>query len=130
MNKQTDLSIKVLLEFAPYIFAVLLVCVIAQTAVGLIPANQANVQIERQPHRAAKLAGPVTWGSPDQPYGKRRPVTDAYRTRAKKPIFSTNFTDPAELQADWNLVSDDNQWGTSNPAAGPVTWRRRAPACD
>jgi hypothetical protein len=79
MNKQTDLSIKVLLEFAPYIFAVLLVCVIAQTAVGLIPANQANVQIERQPHRAAKLAGPVTWGSPDQPYGKRRPVTDADR---------------------------------------------------
>ena len=26
--------------------------------------------------RAARLAGLVTWGSPDQPYGKRRPVSD------------------------------------------------------
>jgi beta-glucanase (GH16 family) len=66
----------------------------------------------------AALAGPVTWGSPDQPYGKRRPVTAAdraaiqsYRSGNKAPIFSTNFTDPAELRADWNLVSDDNQWG-------------------
>lgn len=68
--------------------------------------------------RPAKLAQPVTWGSPDQPYGKRRAVTAAdraaiqtYRSGRKTPIFSTNFTDPAELQADWNLVSDDNQWG-------------------
>ena len=28
---------------------------------------------------AARLAVPVTWGSPDQPYGKRRPVTAADR---------------------------------------------------
>lgn len=65
---------------------------------------------------AARLAGSVTWGSPDQPYGKRRPVTDAdrkaiqsYRSGAKAPIFSTNFTDPAELRADWNLMSDDGR---------------------
>jgi hypothetical protein len=63
---------------------------------------------------AAKLAQPVNWGSPDQPYGKRRPVTAAdraaiqsYRSGRKPPIFSTNFTDPAELQADWRLMSDD-----------------------
>jgi Glycosyl hydrolases family 16 len=67
---------------------------------------------------AAQLAAPVTWGSPDQPYGKRRPVTAAdhatiqsYRSGRKTPIFSTNFTDADELQADWNPVSDDNQWG-------------------
>ena len=28
---------------------------------------------------AARLAQSVNWGSPDQPYGKRRPVTDADR---------------------------------------------------
>jgi beta-glucanase (GH16 family) len=65
---------------------------------------------------AAKLAQPVNWGSPDQPYGKRRPVTAAdrasiqsYRSGHKKAVFSTNFTDPAELQADWNLMSDDGR---------------------
>jgi Glycosyl hydrolases family 16 len=64
----------------------------------------------------AKLAQPVNWGSPDQPYGKRRPVTAAdrsavqsYRSGRKTPAFSTNFTDPAELQADWNLMSDDGR---------------------
>src|ERR1700676_3228740 len=67
---------------------------------------------------ATQLAGPVTWGSPDQRYGKRRPVTAAdraaiqsYRSGHKKSIFSTDFSDPAELYADWNLVSDDNQRG-------------------
>jgi beta-glucanase (GH16 family) len=67
---------------------------------------------------AAQLAGPVPWGSPDQAYGKRRPVTAAdraaiqnYRSGHKTPIFSTDFSDRAELHADWNLVSDDNQWG-------------------
>ena len=55
--------------------------------------------------KAAKLAGPVTWGSPDQPFGIRRPVTTAdrtaiqsYRSGRKTPLFSTNFTDPAELR--------------------------------
>ncbi len=31
------------------------------------------------PHSKATLSGPVTWGSPDQLYGKRRAVTDADR---------------------------------------------------
>ena len=31
--------------------------------------------------------------------------------RGQDPLFSTNFSDPADLRADWNLVSDDNQWG-------------------
>jgi hypothetical protein len=63
----------------------------------------------------AKLAKPVSWGSPDQPYGKRRAVTEAdralihsYRAGRKKPAFSTDFTSPAELTADWKLMSDDN----------------------
>jgi len=66
----------------------------------------------------SKLAEPVRWGSPDQAYGKRRPVTTAdraaiqsYRSGGKTPIFSTNFSAPANLRADWNLGSDDNQWG-------------------
>ena len=64
---------------------------------------------------AAKLAQPVNWGSPDQPYGKRRPVTAAdraaiqrYRSGGRRPIFATNFNDPAELRADWILMSDDS----------------------
>lgn len=66
----------------------------------------------------AQLVGPVTWGSPDRTHGKRRPVTAAdraaiqsYRSGRRLPIFSTNFSDPAEFHADWNLVSDDNTWG-------------------
>jgi hypothetical protein len=30
---------------------------------------------------------------------------------SNQPIFTTNFTDTAELQRDWNIVSDDIQWG-------------------
>jgi beta-glucanase (GH16 family) len=77
-------------------------------------------------HSATKLSGPVTWGSPDQPYGKRRAVTAAdrkaiqsYRSGSMAPIFSTNFTSPAELQSDWDLVSDDNQWGTFQSCRRP-----------
>lgn len=68
-------------------------------------------------HSKATLAGPVTWGSPDQPYGKRRAVTaadraviESYRMGGKRPIFSTNFTDRGEIDRDWNLVSSDGQW--------------------
>lgn len=64
--------------------------------------------------KATTLSGPVTWGSPDQPYGTRRPVTAAdreaiqrYRSGRTPPVFSTTFTDPAGLQTDWNLIADD-----------------------
>jgi beta-glucanase (GH16 family) len=64
----------------------------------------------------ARLLQPVNWGSPDQPYGKRRPLTAAdrtlvqsYRAGHQGPVFSTSFSDPAELQADWNLMSDDGR---------------------
>ena len=61
---------------------------------------------------ATNLSGPVTFGSPDQPFGVRRPVTAADRAllqsyRAKSPIFSTSFSNPGELQADWTAVEDD-----------------------
>ena len=79
---------------------------------------QAFAVCGEQRGQAAQFAGPVTWGSPDQPYGKRRTVTAAdraaiqsYRSANKASIFATNFSDPAELRADWNPVSDDNQWG-------------------
>jgi Glycosyl hydrolases family 16 len=65
--------------------------------------------------QASTLAGPVTWGSPDQRWGTRRAVTAAdraaiaaYRSGRKAPILSTDFTSPAELAADWSLESNDN----------------------
>jgi len=77
------------------------------------------LQVEGTPpvrHSKATLLGPITWGSPDQPYGKRRSITasdrasiQSYRSGRKTPIFSTNFTNPAELKADWNLMSDDGR---------------------
>lgn len=74
----------------------------------------------------ATLAGPVTWGSPDQPYGKRRPITPAdraaiqsYRWGERTPIFATDFGDSSELQNDWNLVSDDATWGTYQSCRRP-----------
>jgi len=67
-------------------------------------------------HSKATLLGPVTWGSLGQPHGARRSVTDAdrkaiqsYRSGRKPSIFSTSFNDPAELQADWKLMSDDGR---------------------
>jgi hypothetical protein len=33
---------------------------------------------------SVKLAQPVNWGSPDQPYGKRRPVTAADRAAIQR----------------------------------------------
>ncbi|HZR34931.1 MAG TPA: glycoside hydrolase family 16 protein, partial [Nevskia sp.] len=65
--------------------------------------------------RAATLAGLPTWGSPDQPWGTRRPVTAAdraaiaaYRSGKTAPVLWTGLTRPAELQADWSLGRDDN----------------------
>ncbi|MDR3439281.1 glycoside hydrolase family 16 protein [Telmatospirillum sp.] len=62
----------------------------------------------------ATLAGPLTFGSPDQPYGIRRPVTDAdraaiqsYRSGRKTPVFSTTFTDPVEFRTNWDTIEDD-----------------------
>ena len=40
-----------------------------------------------------------------------RAAMQSYRPGNNAPIFSTNFSDPAELRADWNPVSDDNEWG-------------------
>src|SRR5579883_3216515 len=64
---------------------------------------------------AASLARPLEWTSPDQPWGVRRAVTAAdraviadYRSGRKTPIFATDFANPAKLEADWNLVGDDN----------------------
>jgi beta-glucanase (GH16 family) len=64
---------------------------------------------------AASLLGPVTFGSPDQPWGMRRAITaadraaiDGYRSRSRPPAYSTTFTDTAAFQADWTIAQDDN----------------------
>jgi beta-glucanase (GH16 family) len=43
-------------------------------------------------------------------YGCRPRRIQSYRSGRKLPIFSTSFTDPAELQADWRLMSDDGSF--------------------
>jgi hypothetical protein len=97
----------------------------ALTAVGFFTSQPSGSQVPH--HSTTQLAGAVTWGSPDQPYGKRRTVTaadrkaiQAYRSGSTAPIFLTNFTDPTELQSDWNLVSDDNQWGDFQSCRRPA----------
>lgn len=56
----------------------------------------------------------LTWGNPDQPWGTRRPVTDAdrkaiasYRASQAKPVYASDFSDPQKLAADWQFISDD-----------------------
>ena len=56
--------------------------------------------------------------SPDQSYGTRRSVTatdraaiQSYRSGRKPPIFSTTIANPAERQADWDVMVDDNKKG-------------------
>jgi hypothetical protein len=56
----------------------------------------------------------LTWGNPDQPWGQRRPVTDAdrkaialYRSGNIQPVYATNFDDQQKLAADWQFISDD-----------------------
>lgn len=90
-------------------------------------AQSPSASGDKQRARPARLSGPVTWGSPDQPYGKRRPVTAAdrvaiqgYRSGSKPAVFSTDFTNPADLQANWNLVSDDVQWGDYKSCRRPA----------
>jgi beta-glucanase (GH16 family) len=63
---------------------------------------------------AATPLGPATWGTPDEPWGTRRPVTAAdsaliaqYRSGNKPLTFSTDFNNPAQFQTDWQLQSDD-----------------------
>ncbi len=64
--------------------------------------------------KAVTPLGPATWGYPDQPFGRRRPVTAAdkaaiasYRQGKTVPIFSENFNDAAKFAANWTIKSDD-----------------------
>ncbi len=61
---------------------------------------------------ATSLSEPVTFGSPDLAFGRRRPVTAADRAlvqnyRSKSPIFSTAFSKPEDLQSEWTFQKDD-----------------------
>ena len=56
----------------------------------------------------------LTWGNPDQPWGMRRPVTDAdrkavafYRSGKIQPVYATNFNDSKKLADDWQFQSED-----------------------
>jgi hypothetical protein len=56
----------------------------------------------------------LTWGNPDQPWGRRRPVTEAdrkaitlYRSGTIQPAYASNFDDQQKLAADWLFQSDD-----------------------
>jgi beta-glucanase (GH16 family) len=68
---------------------------------------------------AIKLPIPsATWGNPDQPWGRRRVVTDedrkqiaAFRSGRMTATYATNFDSPTAFQSDW-LAQTDNP---SNP---------------
>ena len=56
----------------------------------------------------------LKWGNPDQPWGVRRPVTDAdrkavalYRFGKIQPVYATNFNDSQKLADDWQFRSED-----------------------
>ncbi|MBB6244936.1 glycoside hydrolase family 16 protein [Rhodanobacter sp. MP1X3] len=56
----------------------------------------------------------LTWGNPDQPWGVRRPVTEAdrkavafYRSGKIQPVYATNFNDSQKLADDWQFQSED-----------------------
>ena len=66
------------------------------------------------PGFAATLLGPATWGTPDQPWGTRRPVTAAdraliakYRSGDKALTYSSDFKDETKFKSDWQTLSDD-----------------------
>ena len=74
---------------------------------------------------AATLQKPANWGTPDQPWGTRRPVTSAdkaliaqYRASKTQAALSTDFKDAAEFTAGWQKISDDK--------AGLLSCRRPA----
>jgi beta-glucanase (GH16 family) len=63
---------------------------------------------------AATPLAPATWGTPDQAWGSRRPVTPAdrasiaeYRSGHKQVTYSTDFKSSAQFQKDWQSLSDD-----------------------
>jgi beta-glucanase (GH16 family) len=63
---------------------------------------------------AATPMGPATWGTPDQPWGTRRPVTSAdralvarYRSGRTPPTFSSDFKNPAQFRSEWQPQTDE-----------------------
>lgn len=84
----------------------------------------------------------LTWGNPDQPWGTRRPVTEAdrkaitqFRTGHDKPVFGADFTDPRTLNSNWLLQSDDYLKSCRRPenvvasAAGLLLRTGASPGC-
>jgi hypothetical protein len=78
--------------------------------------------------KPVSFVGTATWGSPDQPFGRRRPVTAAdkaalslYRSGKISASFSANFGSPAELASDWVIQSDDNSFLKSCRTPASVT---------
>jgi beta-glucanase (GH16 family) len=77
---------------------------------GLVAGATSSAPSFAQQAKLQKL----TWGNPDQPWGVRRPVTDAdrkaitsYRSGNVSAVFATSFNDPKVLSADWLFQSDD-----------------------
>jgi hypothetical protein len=79
------------------------VLVLAASALLAIPSIAQQAQLQK-----------LTWGNPDQPWGARRPMTDAdrkaitlYRSTDIQTVYATNFDDPQKLSAEWLFQSDD-----------------------
>ena len=76
----------------------------------------AATQAQSKPtvNKPVSLKGPLTWGSPDQPFARRRVVTAAdkaaiavYRSGNVPAAFSADFGSASELASDWVIKSDD-----------------------
>ncbi len=91
---------------------------IAILLVSAIFVGASTASAETASTNAASLgsvySGPLRVTTPDQPYAKRRPVTDqdreaiaSYRSGKVNPIFSTTFTSAADLKG-WTPKIDDN----------------------
>lgn len=103
-------------------------------AFALVVLAMLAVPSSAQQARLEKL----TWGNPDQPWGVRRPVTNAdqkkvalYRSGNIQPVYATDFDDPQKLSADWSFQSDDYLKSCRRPenvvaAPGGLQLRTRA----
>ena len=80
----------------------------------LVLTFSAGVMLASPSYAQQAVLQKLTWGNPDQPWGVRRPVTEAdrkavtsYRIGKGEPIYATDFTDPQKLASEWQSQSDD-----------------------
>ncbi|MDK4713677.1 glycoside hydrolase family 16 protein [Rhizobium sp. CNPSo 4039] len=80
-----------------------------------LPAGKSFADTVQWPSvRSTSIKGPVAARNQDQPYAKRRPVTEddrrqieVYRSAGKTPAYFSDFSDGVRLQSEWDIHTDD-----------------------